>query len=93
MHMFYLYLNFITFNLTELCSAEGTKGYPTFYLYHQGKQVEKYQQGRTAEAFLNYINNPPALPKEDKKEEAVKKPQESLNKNPNQDAAGVKTEL
>ena len=47
---------------SEICKNEGTTGYPTFYLYHQGIKYDEYRQGRTSELFLSYIKNPPPLP-------------------------------
>ena len=47
---------------SDVCKNEGTKGYPTFYLYHQGNKYDEYGQGRTTELFLQYIKNPPPLP-------------------------------
>ena len=41
--------------LPDVCTQHGVKGYPTFKYFHNGKESEKYEGGRTAHNFSNFV--------------------------------------
>mmetsp|Transcript_27688 Transcript_27688/g.54527 ORF Transcript_27688/g.54527 Transcript_27688/m.54527 type:complete len:507 (+) Transcript_27688:41-1561(+) len=41
----------------------GVEGYPTIWYFKDGKNVEKYEGGRTAKAVVDYINDPKRMGK------------------------------
>ncbi|XP_062519566.1 protein disulfide-isomerase A5-like, partial [Corticium candelabrum] len=40
---------------SDVCTQHGVKGYPTFKYFHNGKESEKYEGGRTAHNFSNFV--------------------------------------
>ncbi|PIK57099.1 Protein disulfide isomerase PDI5 [Apostichopus japonicus] len=39
----------------EICSENGVRGYPTLFLFKDGKREEKYSKGRDLESLKSYL--------------------------------------
>ena len=52
-------------HISDLCTAEEVKGFPTIKLYVKGRFLTEYNGGRTSKELLDFVNNAPTLRKEE----------------------------
>ena len=52
------------YHISDLCTAEEVKGFPTIKLYVKGRFLTEYNGGRTSKELLDFVNNAPTQKEE-----------------------------